>query len=282
MSSGLVITSAGKPWFVSGANIPPPQRPKAVKKIKDRSTAKTSQAIIHPIFVEAAKYVEDTYWISILGSMACGKMPRTFKYIGCNLTHKLRNRTKILELDEDDPEEVADGVIDFLQIYGGIMSPTDKERRDREIEEKVAERNNIKLDSWTQINSISRKILVINDYVDSVAKTHKLTKKQKSNLSMKIRLGLTSGYITPSSIKIEDGVIVEIDGLEYDEKNGIFHIDLSSSDKIKKSSKSSGDDGNEDELIGTNKKFKRLYNTSQLKGFGKFLNGFGKRISKQY
>lgn len=180
--------------------------------------------IIYPWFLECCEYTTDKFWKNIFEDLSYGISPYG-TYIFKNFLCFKTEQTKVLftyKLERKPPKQLYESLYDILTNKLGLLSKYDK------IKKRVKFKNiqqDMK-DSRTDWNSIRKKNIkdnLIEQYVIRMKKTHNLTLKKTKMLLSEIFIRLVFKNIKQTDIIFEDGRIKYIIGLEFKNKDFIFH-----------------------------------------------------------
>lgn len=195
------------------------------KKPKEQvQKKKPDKKIVHDIFEECAEISNDPYWVSVFKESARERLPRGFSYKNGMLIHKRGSKTKRIMLS-GSIEDIYDTCIDFFKANAGLMSKEDRKRVQKEEEEKLLEQTSIADMVWKDIKIERVKDLLISEFISNIADSSEMTISEKRELTTTIKRGFILKYFTSKNIIMENGKIVEIDGLIYDESLGEYVID---------------------------------------------------------
>lgn len=182
---------------------------------------KRSLQLKYPEFARAAETVVDKFWEDSLNAASKGKFSsRIVEYAAGQLSIKGK-RDLSVKIDKGNPVEVARVFIEFMRSNLSLLSDRDLEgmRTADGNDKKVRER-------------LKTKIL---RYPSEYHRT--LSAAERSSLASVLSFGVDIGIITAASLKIIDGVIASIEGVEYNASNCKFSL----SNKILTSSNASYD-----------------------------------------
>lgn len=200
------------------------------------------------IFSECAKLEKTPFWKAKFEEFSKGQFPKGFTYRDKVLSYKRLRRKALQKIDiPNDPAEAAVAVKTFMRSETGTI-PTDELIKKR-IEMTVALKQNLVPDDqkWKDIRAPTVKRQMITAYVYDCVKSGKLGDSDARNLTSVIVSGLSIKAIKPEDIVLKDGKIVDIGGIDYDER-GFFLISVPeicgtiSSKVVKVSKQTSGDD----------------------------------------
>lgn len=202
-----------------------------VKK-KTRSSTK----IPHQILLDAAQYIDDEYWHTIVTDMAHHKYPKGFIVKNGVLSYK-RNINSIFSvvLEGIPANEVADKVIEFLQQHGNMKSDRDREH-DQIIADSIKKKSKEKrILSWKDLKSSKKKNIFLMNYAISLTRDKPALKYE--DIYSLLCSELLLKRIQPEHIVIKDNKIHEITVLKYED--GKYYVDSDCSTPPKRYAKSS-------------------------------------------
>jgi hypothetical protein len=239
----FVIFSENKLWYSSKKNNEVPiVKNKNINKI--RNSAKNKRIVEFPIFDEIMKIETDSYWISFFNECAIGKLPRGFKY-GNNILF-YRIKSKIIEVFiPEDPYESSNIIKKFVYEHSGIISPNDLNEK-RNIEEKrianIIVNENIQ---WINIKNEKEQSILISLFAEKISEYYNLSIEESKILIQIIKIGVIAGYLNNENIIMNNGQIVEIIGLEFNEDDKTFSISKQISNSFKPVKKNFADETTE-------------------------------------
>lgn len=217
VGSYSVSVSFSLPWKKEGLK---------AKISEGKKRKKIIKPIINPIFEKCASLTEDKFWQVIFMECARGKFPRGFTFKNNLLTHKKGNKLTCLELN-NSPTEVFIATINFFQTVAGIMSNSDRQKLQKQEEEKIIEQMDEEEITWKQIRKENLKDILLNEFVCDMCQKMDFNQDEKKELITTIKKGIMLKCFNADNIIMEDGKIVEIDGLIYNEKTREYEIDQS-------------------------------------------------------
>lgn len=192
---------------------------------KNKTKKKNARTIVHPIFEKCAALTEDKFWICIFQNCARDRFPRHFRYKNNLITYRRGNKTERI-LITDAPSEAFITTMGFFQQIGGILSDTDRKRRQKQEEERMMEKALDKEDiSWKDVKTDRIKELLISEFICDMCDKMKFDEEEKLELTTTIKKGFMLKYFSADDIWMEDGRIVEIDGLVYNSVTAQYEID---------------------------------------------------------
>ena len=222
---GFVIFSGNKLWYSSKDglenNISKPKVTRGVNKI--RNSAKSKRVIEFQLFEDIKNIEKDQFWVSFFEDAAIGRFPRNFKY--ANNVFNYRNKNKIAEIMlPDSPLEAGAFVKAFVYEQAGIISPTDIKEKKAIDEKCLQDAANIEVSNWKQIKNEKQQSILVSLFVQLAAEKYDLNFEERTKLTQQIKLGLLSGYLNNTNIIMENGNIIDIEGLEFDADKREFNI----------------------------------------------------------
>jgi len=217
--------SAGQ-YSVSISYALPWKKEKPKTLINDsKKRKKKLRPIVNPIFEKCVSLTEDRFWQAIFMDCARGKFPRGFNFKNNLLTHKKASRLTTLELS-NSATEVFSGTMNFFQSTAGIMSVKDRQKLQKMEEEKLLEEMEKDTDiTWSQIRKENLKEVLITEFITDVSKRMNFNEEEKNELTTTVKKGIILKCFNSNNIIMEEGKIVEIDGLVYNEETNEYEID---------------------------------------------------------
>lgn len=181
--------------------------------------------IIYPIFLECCEFSEDTFWKNVFEDLSYGKCPYgtyiTKDFFCCNY----KNKEFSYKIEKKDPEILYNDIYELLSKKLGLLSHKDKIKK--KIDFSILE-NEIKENrkNWSNIRKKNIKDLLIENYVIEMKKTYSLSIKQSRELLSIIFIAMVFKVITIKDIEYSDGVIKNINGISFKNKEIIVDRDI--------------------------------------------------------
>lgn len=190
--------------------------------VEDKKSRKhvKNKSVIYPFFEDMKEYNENSYWTDQLTKFSRGIFPRNLKFYNGILYYKnkkKKTRDTEFEVDLDDLEKSFLCLKKFLEDKG-ILSTV--ERGEKAI---IDYKQDEKWDEWKDFKQ--NQSFIIDDFIDKTSEEYELDKKGRIKLESVIRFGIACGVFNNENILIEDGDIVSIEGLEWDDEEEKFYID---------------------------------------------------------
>jgi hypothetical protein len=222
---GFVIFSGNKLWYSSKDGIENTIcKPKTFRNTnKIRNSAKTRRVIEFQIFEDIKNIEKDQFWVSFFEDAAIGKFPRNLRFNNNILNYRHKNRNVEMPL-QGTPLEAAAFVKAFVNENAGIISPTDIKEKKAIDEKCLQDSANIEINNWRQIKNEKQQYILISLFVQLMGEKYELNFEEKVKLTQQIKLGLLSGYLNSTNIILENGNIIEIEGLEFIDSSREFRI----------------------------------------------------------
>jgi hypothetical protein len=211
-STGKYTVEISLPWKKNDKPTPLNKLIGAEKQKKK----KTLRPIIYPIFEQCANLTEDAFWQKILSECARGKFPsRGFSFKNNLLNYKKGNKTERLEIP-NSASEAFSSILTFFQTVAGIMSAADKAKLLQAEEEKLLRDLEWREDlTWKEIKPEKLKDIMINEFIDEISTKMEYDEEEKRELITIVKKGFILKYFGPDNVILENGKIVEIEGLIY-------------------------------------------------------------------
>lgn len=186
---------------------------------------KNARSVIHPIFEKCSSLTDDKFWVSVFQNCARNKFPRYFYFKNNLLTYRKGNKINRLEVSKSPPTAYIE-IWKFFQNQAGILSTTDRKRRQKEEEQKMLEKTiNLEDMSWKDVKTDKLKELLITEFIDNICHDMEFNLEEKADLTTTVKKGFMMKYFTSSNIYMEEGKIIEISGLYYDEEADRYEIE---------------------------------------------------------
>lgn len=181
--------------------------------------------IIYPIFLECCNLIDDTFWKNVFEDLAYGKCPYgtyiTKDFFCCNY----KNKEFSYKIEKKDPMQLYNDIYELLVKKLGLLSHKDKIKKKIDftlLEDEIKENRK----SWSNIRKKNIKDLLIENYVIDMKNKFSLTVKQARNLLSLIFIGMVFKVITVKDIIYEDGIIKNINGISFKNKEIILEKDI--------------------------------------------------------
>ena len=181
--------------------------------------------IVYPIFLECCEFIEDTFWKNVFEDLAYGKCPYgsyiSKDFFCCNY----KNKEFSYKIEKKDTQVLYNDIYDLLVKKLGLLSHKDKIKKKVDfvnIENSIKEYRK----NWSNIRKKNIKDLLIENYVIDVKNKHSLSIKQARNLLSLIFIGMVFKVITVKDIMYEDGVIQNIEGISFKDKEIVLERDI--------------------------------------------------------
>jgi hypothetical protein len=193
--------------------------------------------LLYPIFLEVSKEEKDNFWKYIFEDLAFGICPYgTYinkGFLCCNFKGKEFN----YKIDVNNIELSHKNVKNLLKTKLGLSSSQDKMILLQDFIKSENEMQDLMNMKWSFIKKKSIKDLLIENYMIKMKKEHHLSEKQVKSAFFYIQTGILFRFITSKDINYSNGVIENIDGIDFSENNISFTKNItemeSSVNKIK-------------------------------------------------
>lgn len=183
------------------------------------------QSVIFPIFDECKVFTLDSFWRDEFGKLACNHFPPGMRYDSNhhNIILKLDGKkTEVISLPEDKPAETFQVIMKILKERYDMRSSRDLKVQKKAIEDAMKKRE-IDLDcEFRNIKPRQLKDQLIMDYLLSLKLRYRLSNSEFRHLVSVVQLGFQFRSLSPSDVIYADGVVSDIQGLKFDNKNRVF------------------------------------------------------------
>lgn len=176
--------------------------------------------IKYPIFSEASKYIQDPYWVDIFLSLAHDKnIPKCIYIKGNNIINSGNKSNFNYSFIDKPPQLIAIELQEILRSNTNIASTIDNNKNN---ELNNLNNKHIIHEKWSSIRKKSQKDELIMNYILHMKKEYNLTEKNAINLYKLINVGFVLKYQCSNDVKLINGEISKINGIEYNEKQKSF------------------------------------------------------------
>jgi len=186
--------------------------------------AKTDKVAViqYPIFYKCSLLADDFYWQQVFEEMASGKCPRPFFISGDKIvlgnTSGKRDGGESYVYEGKKAIDVFKDIKELLSNSTGMWSSKDIKRKKDIIKKMILQHEKLKECKWTGITKKHQKDALIVKFVIAMKKEYRFDWTHARSLLTTIYAGFNM-YKTHNSkmVNYENGEIVSIDGIEYDE-----------------------------------------------------------------
>jgi hypothetical protein len=170
--------------------------------------------IVYPFFIECCKYTDDAFWKSIFEDLAYSITPYGVYVNKDFLTCSYKDKEFSYKIQKKDPKELYEDIYSIFKNKLGLMS------RDEIIKKKI-DVDNMKEDirtytDWSNLKKKNIKDLLIEKYALSMKSKYSLTLPQTRHLISIIFLAFIFKVITSEDITIKNGIIEQIEGIDFE------------------------------------------------------------------
>lgn len=193
--------------------------------------------IIYPIFLECSQIAIDNLWKNIFEDLSYGITPYgtyiTKEFLCCGY----KDKEFSYKIDpKGNSTLIYNDIYSLLTNNLGILSNKEKNKKRldfNKIEQDIKDSRKC----WSSIKKKNAKDLLVEKYVIDMKNKYSLTIKQSRYLLSAVFIALILKVLTPKDIVYEDGKIVNIVGIEFENKKiiikkNIYGINVSFSPEI--------------------------------------------------
>lgn len=166
---------------------------------------------IHKIFYICSTYTPDAAWSEFLKECSFGKFPKGVKFED-NAIKCTRKKQTFTEYIPKDAEKALEVIIQIFRDRLGIKTSRENKSASAKFNRRRAE---TRIQSWKDATTISARNSLIRHYVDRFSSVYFLTMKERNELLSLLELSIATKILGSDRIKVEDGKIIEIDGLMF-------------------------------------------------------------------
>jgi hypothetical protein len=177
--------------------------------------------VIFPIFRECKKFTLDTFWQEMFEGFSVNRFPNGLKYdpVKHALRVKVMNKktSEIVPLT-DKPYEVFQTVMKTVKDKLGKRSNRDMQDQQDNLDNICRERALELNCPWKKIKSRYVKEQLLLNFINDLREKYNLSPSEVSKATSIIGLGFQFKELTNDGVVCEDGKILSIEGLEFDEE----------------------------------------------------------------
>lgn len=197
---------------------------KPVQQVAQRTRkSRQTKEIVHKIFFECSKCVDDPFWIEKFKNASFNKFPRGFNYNDGILYYKKGAKCPKLDVKED-PFQAANECMEFFKLNGGIFSSRDDKNSIELQSSKEQIMSKQKPLSWGEARKKTQENLICH-YATGMRDVMGLSKKETQQLIQTIKNGVSNKVLGKHNITLETNRIHTIDGLYWNETERKFYLD---------------------------------------------------------
>lgn len=191
-----------------------------IQKVSKPKNSKLRKNIVHDIFLDMENFNDDEFWNTFLLRASRDLFPSGFGFRDNTLYYTVKTKYNFeLKLNPNEPEESLSKLKEFMNNKG-VMSITDKNNINTNVQGYNKESE--KINDWKKLGK--KQNIAIRDYLEVLKIRYKLNKNEFRWLDMIVSIGVSSNILNNKNIIIENGVIINIDILEWNETERIFDI----------------------------------------------------------
>lgn len=180
-----------------------------------RRKGRRQKHVIHPIFVQASQYMNDSFWANQLMDAAKGVFPQGILYSKDMLVFTTKRKVESISLYNMSPEQVAEAFYTFIRKYTTMSSDNDDRLSKMELMTLHRDHRNV---TNREIQSM------LDEYATNFAKYFDLNNQQKDSLTSTLQIGYYMGIYNNKTVNIASGIITFVPHVEYDKNTGKFYI----------------------------------------------------------
>lgn len=172
----------------------------------------------YQVFLDLSQHTEDDYWKQLLVSASVGKFPRHITYKDERLVYRRAKVVSELSVSSD-----ANTLEDFNRVVGfckslGFSSVLEDELNQQRADEQQRLQQMCTYDSWKDVKRQQTKTILLQSFIDQLCQEHNLSTREYQLLQSTISLASLFKYISANTVKMKDGKISELVGLQI---NGV-------------------------------------------------------------
>lgn len=169
--------------------------------------------IIYPFFIECGKYIDDVFWKSIFEDLAYSITPYGVYINKDFLTCNYKDKEFSYKIQKKDSKELYDDIYNIFKNKLGLMSRDEIIKKRTDIDNMKEDIRNYK--EWASIKKKNIKELLIEKYALTMKTKYTLSLAQTRQLVSMIFLAFIFKVITSDDIKISNGCVEKIEGIDF-------------------------------------------------------------------
>lgn len=180
-----------------------------------RRKGRRQKPVIHPIFEQASRYVSDSFWVARLMDAAKGVFPQNITYSKDNLIYSTKRKAESQPLSGLSPDMVADTFYTFVRKHTTLSSDNDDRLSRMEIMSAHRDSRNV----------TNKEIqFLLDEYANKFSEYYQLSHSQKASLLSTLQIGYHMSIYNNKTVTIENGMIVHVPYVEFDQASQKFYI----------------------------------------------------------
>ena len=180
--------------------------------------------IVYPFFIECCKYTDDEYWKSIFEDLAYSITPYGVYVNKDFLVCNYKDKEFSYKIQKKDPQDLYREVTGIFKGKLGLMSRDEIIQKKNDIDSMKEDIRNYT--EWSSIKKKNIKEILIENYAISMRSKYSLSLAQTRYLVSIIFLAFIFKVLTSNDINIQNGEIISIDGLEFENGKIIMTKDI--------------------------------------------------------
>lgn len=187
--------------------------------------ATKERAVIFPIFEECKSFTLDSFWRDKFTEFSCNHFPPGMRFdaVRKNLVLKIDGKkAEFVSVNDNNPAELFQSMMYILRDKYDMRSSRDIKVQKKSIEDAMKKHETDLNCEFKNIKPRSLKDRLIMNYISSLKLKYKLTDAEFNYLISVVQLGFQFKSLTTADVVYAEGVVSEIKGLTFDEKNRIF------------------------------------------------------------
>ena len=122
--------------------------------------SKAQPTIVHKIFYECGRLLDDEYWKNVFTKASYGKFPKGFTFKDNKLTYRYKSKVHVQEIPLETSSALKTIVL-FMKKTGQIMSECDKRRDQEDLELHNECAVNVLDTTWDKLSKSIRTLMIL-------------------------------------------------------------------------------------------------------------------------
>jgi hypothetical protein len=178
-----------------------------------------------PILLECCQLTQDKFWQSVFEDLAYGIGPHGTYISNSMLCCNFKRKSFMYDLRNKNAHTLFTEISELLKLKLELKSEMDRKIDNTNIQdalEKIKSHNT----TWNSIKKKNIKELIINMFVSNMKQTYSLNNKQTTELLTYINMAIVFKTLSSDDIHYENGQIIKIKGIKFDQHIVIYEKSL--------------------------------------------------------
>ncbi len=181
------------------------------------------KSILYPIFLACRDNSADLFWKKIFGNLAFGDTPKGIQFKGTTLCSTVKKKEFVYSFADKSPSLIYIELYEILSKTFGIKTDL-QYSKSKIMFNDYRETNSSKKESnsWTSVRRKSVRENMLQEFCIRMEKIHGFGKENMKHLYHVLFSGIIFKVFTSIDIKLSNGIIENINGIRFDNRNVII------------------------------------------------------------